>query len=331
MCRQVVDHRQHRVRGRTDVEAYLFVDEAVDQRGVLDRTDAVLDAVGAERVQRAAHAGRSGEFTSVRRAEQPRGPGDVERLRERLGWVSLLVVGEAEGDHPPAGVTGGQSREVDRARRVAGAVGGEHQARRHPGAGRGSRDRVERDLEDLLLRSQPLAMVGQEERRLDVDRTGGGGIVERLVEQAREILRGPQHLAGGHVHLGEHAEAAEAADDRDGHAVPVGQFGQRGRAHPALEVQVQMRLRERGEVTDDGHPGTVGKSPGPESRSAPRTVARVGIVGARLFTRTDDSIRVNVVDGGRVARHQLRHPPRPDESCHRGGDFDRSAGAGDPG
>ena len=76
------------------------VGEPLHQLGVLDRAHAVLDAVGAERVERADDRLGPGQLARVGHAEQARVPGDREGLGERLGRPVGLVVGQAEADTP---------------------------------------------------------------------------------------------------------------------------------------------------------------------------------------------------------------------------------------
>ena len=72
--------------------------------------------------------------------------------------------------------------------------------------------------------------------------------VDHLADGPLQILGRPDDIAGGQVHPGEGAEAAEATDGRHLHPVAGRQLGEGPRPHGALEVDVEMGLREGDEV-----------------------------------------------------------------------------------
>src|SRR5450756_650130 len=74
-------------------------DDLGEQRGVLDGAHAVPQAVGVQHVERAAHGGRPGDLTGVRRGLEPALAGEGERPREQLRWVPVLAAPQADADH----------------------------------------------------------------------------------------------------------------------------------------------------------------------------------------------------------------------------------------
>lgn len=121
--------REREVGGRAHIEADVRLGQLHHQVGVLDGTDAVLDAVGTEGGDGPGDALGTFELAGVRGAEQPAGEGDVERLGEGLGRAAGLVVVEAEAHHPLCGVAHRQAGLVDGVGGVPRAVGGDQQAR----------------------------------------------------------------------------------------------------------------------------------------------------------------------------------------------------------
>ncbi len=96
--------------------------------------------------------------------------------------------------------------------------------------------------------------MGWVEGKLDPHRPGVGRVLDALAHQAGQVVGGAEHVAGGHVGVDEGAEAAEPADLRHGNAVASRQLLRRGRAHPALEVQVEVRL---GQAQQIAHPASL--------------------------------------------------------------------------
>ena len=214
--------------------------------------------------------------------EQAGVAGDVECVDEAPGCPEQLVVGQAERDDSLAGVALGDVGLGHSVGRVEGAVGGDHPADLDAGAlGRGARG-VEDELDQLLGRAEALAVVGQVDGRLDVDRAGGHGVVGRLVDEANHVGGPLQHVAGRHVHRGEDREAAEAADDGHLHPVLVGELGQRGRAHAAFEVDVEVGLGEGLQVVhghasqEQGSGPRIGGDDGGQSGQTGEPVPRPG-------------------------------------------------------
>src|SRR3954462_4405542 len=70
-----------------------------DERWVLDRPDAVREALGPQRPDCAPNARRAGRLAGVGRAVQPRRPHAIEPGSEWLRWVRRLVPGQTERHH----------------------------------------------------------------------------------------------------------------------------------------------------------------------------------------------------------------------------------------
>ena len=115
------------------------VDDPVQQRRVLGGADAVAEPVGVQVVEADPDVLGAAQLAAVRREQQPGPLGDPERRREVGGAAAALVVGEAEADHPAAGVLRGQPGQGAGVERVPGAVGGDHHG--HPEPGRRARRR----------------------------------------------------------------------------------------------------------------------------------------------------------------------------------------------
>ena len=83
------DRARAQVRDRADVEHELPLGELAHEAGVLDRADAVADAVGAERVERAADRRGAGDLARVRHRGEAFVARECEdglvRLRRELG------------------------------------------------------------------------------------------------------------------------------------------------------------------------------------------------------------------------------------------------------
>ena len=90
--------REHHVAGRTDVQRGVVCGQAIDQLGVVDGSDAVLDAIGAEQVEGFLNGVCSGEFAGVGYGQQPGRANNLERLREQMGRCSGFVSVKAEAD-----------------------------------------------------------------------------------------------------------------------------------------------------------------------------------------------------------------------------------------
>ena len=121
--------RQQQVRRGAHVEADVGVGQARHQLRVLDRPHAVLDAVGAEGVERAPAptpgppARRRGASTAAR----PRGRWRTPRRTARAGRPPRRWRGRTTR-RPGRRAFAAMPGLVDRDRRVDGAVGGDHQA-----------------------------------------------------------------------------------------------------------------------------------------------------------------------------------------------------------
>ena len=74
------------------------------QAGVLDGADAVPDAVGVQRLDRALHAGRAGHLAGVRHARQAQVARQLERVDVQLGRVLGLEPAEADAEHAAVAV-----------------------------------------------------------------------------------------------------------------------------------------------------------------------------------------------------------------------------------
>ena len=282
------DGEQH-VRGRAHVEADALVGQPLRQAGLLDRADAVLDAVGAEQVEGgrrrcgARRARRRGAWTAGRRRGRCRRP-----RRSGPGDPSSSSLARPNDDDPLAGVALGDVGLGDGIGGVDGAVGRDHPADLDTGAlGRGAARRRGCSSMQLLGRTEALAVVGQVDRRLDVHRAGGHGVVGRLVDQAHHVGGPLQHVARRHVHRGEDREAAEAADDRHLHPVLV------RRARPGSPAASRPRGgcgggpwggssgRSRARLAEQGSAPRIGGDDGGQSGQTGEPVPRPGAYRAR--------------------------------------------------
>jgi hypothetical protein len=188
----------------------------------------------------------------VRRRQEAGLLGDGERLRVGLRRPDRLVVGEPERHHARAGPAGGDAGLRDRDRWVDGPVRRHHHAHADAElAGRGGGG-VEDHVDDGLVGAEAVAVVGGIERRLHPHRPVEHGVLHHLVDQPCEVVAGLEHLAGGEIGVGERGERPVAADLGNGDPRAVGELGEGRRAHRALEVQVEVGLRERAEVAGRG-------------------------------------------------------------------------------
>jgi hypothetical protein len=93
------DRPRTQVRDRADVEDDGPIRELSHQRRILDRADPVPDAVGAERLERAADRRRAGVLACVRHGAQPLGLRQCEHLGVRLRRELRLQSAEPDADH----------------------------------------------------------------------------------------------------------------------------------------------------------------------------------------------------------------------------------------
>jgi hypothetical protein len=218
----------------------------------------VPDPVRVQVVQAGPDAGRAAQLTAVRGEEQRRPGRDAERDRELGRAATPLVVAQPEPDHPAARVLRGQPGQRPRLQRVLGPVGRDDQADAHPGRGGRRVRRVQHQLHRRGETAEALPVAGRVD--LDLQPAGPLGplVLRSLAEQPAHVLRGAQHRPRDVVQPLEPEPAAlvgRAQPGRPGpgqrfrqvHPVLRGQVDQGGVPHRPGEVQVQVRLGQRGD------------------------------------------------------------------------------------
>ena len=260
----------------------------------------------------------------MRHRRQARRPGDRERRRELRRLAAPLVVGQAEADHLPrtvAGVVRGQPRERARLQRVPHPRRGDDHADVHARVRGRLPGRVQHDLQ----RGRQAADERRVRRRVHLDlepaRPLRGVVLRRLRDdpshvglaahaRPRRVVQPlepePAALVGGHVQRVGVEERGRQPD-----AVRRRQVGQRRDPHRPGEVQVQVGLREQGQIASRRHtpavvvvvasisryptPRTVSKCSAPTLRRRYRTYTSTTLEpGSKSKPHTSDSRRSRV-------------------------------------
>ena len=241
------------VRDRADVEHELPLGELAHEAGVLDGADAVADAVGAERVERASHRRCAGDLARVRHRGEALVAREREhrlvRLRRKLG----LEAAEPDPDDAAIAVPRRVPYDLGRfvERKAAHDVGCQPHLDAEPLARLVGAVAVA--AEDLVPADAAPHALGRREDALDVD----GAVLRRLGrvvdDDLPEVLARPQRVRREDPDLDEVREVAELVERAqllDGRArkrvvVPSRDLEQRLGPHRPLEVDVQLDLRER--------------------------------------------------------------------------------------
>jgi hypothetical protein len=251
---------------RADLERDGLRGEPLDQRRVLDGTDAMPDPVGVQHVQAGRDAGRAGQLAAVRDEHQPGPPGDAERAPEFLCRAAPLVVGQAEAGDAAPGVLRREPGERPGIQRMVSPVRRDDDRDSDPGRGARRGGRREHELGERGDPAEPV----RESRGIGLDlqpaRALGHLVLGGLAEQPVHVRRSAQHRAGDVVEPLEPEPPAlvGAAQVRrpvlgergwQVDAMLIGQLDHRRVAHRPGQMQMQVRFGERAERP--GHPPIV--------------------------------------------------------------------------
>ncbi|EGJ75334.1 putative adenosine deaminase [Streptomyces sp. Tu6071] len=262
-----VDAERH-VRRRAHLARHARVGEAAQQDRVLGRAHPVPHARGVQVVEAVPYRGGARQLAPVRRREEPALARDREGAVEIARHPAPLVVGEPEADHALIGEAHREARERAGVERVLHAVRGDEDAHPEPGVARGRGDRVEDDLQGRDQAAERGRVRGRVDLDLQPPRAVAHVLLGRLADEALDVLGRAQAGAGGVVEALEAEPAAlvGGAQPRrlargegvgEPYPVLVGEFEQRRGTHRPGEMQVQMCLRQFGEVSGPvpDHPG----------------------------------------------------------------------------
>ncbi len=167
--------------------------------------------------------------------------------------MAHLVVRQAEADDPGVAVRDGQLRFLECDGERSGAVDGDECPDTHAAFTTVGASLFEQGLQHVGVAAELAPVQRRPHSGLDPHRAGGDGVVDRFAHQAPEVVVGAHHGAGRFVQQGELREAGVAGNRGDGDAVVRGQLLQRGHAHPALEVEVQVGFGEGLEIPSCRH------------------------------------------------------------------------------
>src|SRR5262249_45887587 len=109
--------------------------------------------------------------------------------------------------------------------------------------------RVEDDLERDLRRSEALVVMGYVDRGLDPNGTVDRSVLDDLACEPRHRVGAGQHVARRHVHARESRKTPEATYRRNRDPGFRCELAESSRAHRALEVDVQVRLGQRAQIS----------------------------------------------------------------------------------
>ncbi|TCN38632.1 hypothetical protein EV644_10827 [Kribbella orskensis] len=191
---------------------------------------------------------RSTEFACVRHHRQAAGAGDRRSLDKHLGPGGSLVIVDPEPDDTAADPTDSQPRDLLGGVSPEPAVGSHHEPESDAGGGSRGQAGIEDHVQPGRVRTEPPTEQTRPHRRLDPPNALVRGILDDLGDQPPDVRLGPQ--AAGRRGDGRHerVERSETGRQRRLDAVPGGQFGQGGRAHRAVHMQVEMGFRQGLEI-----------------------------------------------------------------------------------
>ena len=270
-------HPERHVGGRADLERDAAGGDPVKQFRVARRRHAVPDAVGMQLVQAGTDAGRARQLAAVRDRAQPCPRGDPEGRPELGDRAAPLVAAEPEAGDPATGVRSGQPGQRARFQRMLGPVGRDDDRHPDPGGSLRRACRIQHKLEHRRQAAEPRCVAGRVDLQLQPARSLGLVVLCRLQQQPVHVSRSADNRPGDVVQPLEAEPPAlvggaelrrPLVGQRLGqvHAVQRGQVDQGRVPHRAGEVQVQVRLRQRGNGPD--HAASVpacgtGQQPGP--------------------------------------------------------------------
>ena len=240
------------VRGRAQVERDIAGSERIQQRGILDRGHPMRHPPDAE-VQYLPHPLRAGHLARVGRQREAGLARGHERDRMWRRRPRGLGPGEVEPDDAAA-ERPGDSRELGvRGRRVGSQCGDDQGDKGRVRSGRGRGDPGRHRLDHGRHRQPALEVEAWCPADLRVPHAIGGQVLEqlgggaferlgRLEQRDRQVEEGQQLGLVGASLRGDHP--AGRLLERKRHADVGGQLQGRRRPHRAVEVLVELRLRQ---------------------------------------------------------------------------------------
>ena len=232
---------------------------------VLGAAYAVAQPLRAEAVEAGADVVGTAQLAAVRDQQQVGPLGDPEGALEVLRAAAPLVVGEAEADHPAAGVLGREPGQRAGVEGVAGAVGGDHHGHPEPRALGGVADAVEHEVGERGDPAEPRRIAARVDLDLQPAPTVADVVLGSLQHQAAYVVGRAQHRAGDVVEALE-AEPAllvgraelrrPVLHQRVGQhdLVALGELEEGPVPHRAGEVEVQVRLGQHGTRREAARP-----------------------------------------------------------------------------
>ncbi len=153
MLFQAADYREQDVTRRADIEADGHLCEAVNQPRVLDRADTMLDTLRPKRIDGFTDTRWAGQFAGVRRRQESRSSGDVERLREVCSWGGGFITVKPEAHQISVAEASCELGETNSLGKPAVAVGRYHEPKANTKSAGGLMTSVEDELNDSLRRT----------------------------------------------------------------------------------------------------------------------------------------------------------------------------------
>ena len=246
-------------RARTAGEIGAELAAAGDEGGIVDDVIAVVDAIDMQDVEAVAHVRGRPAFAGMRGDMKARGARLVVHLLERRRRKWRLVVVEPDADHFLTSVGEDHVQELKPTRRPALARMRRDQQRRDALVLLGVVHRRDDPVEHRGVGHAELEMRVRAEEELDVAGAAGGAARQRFVGHAMEIVSAPNRMAdeivddqkGGEILVD--VKLAHVRFDRERHAVLGGERSESLRFDRALQVQMQLDLRQSSRKSRNVH------------------------------------------------------------------------------
>ena len=245
------DPTEPQVGERTDGERDSHVGQAADQRRILQRPVAVIDAIDLEQIHRVGDVGRGALLSGVGDHFETRRARRGEQALKLARRMALLRRVEAKAGDSPVGDPGlGLAKRGEAV--VLGQMPQDAQdeqrgdAELHPPVVERGHNAVGRGREGDAASGVSLRVV----EHLDVNRTVGGGTLQVGHGEIVEVLLDPQHVHALVVDVEEVLQLGEVVGGpnlldrakRNLHIVPGRQTHQHFRLQRALQVHVELGL-----------------------------------------------------------------------------------------